>query len=238
MRPIERGSCPEKTYKSGKKKTIIFKKYGNAKTYLRKRIGKYCSYCEMELSNAACHVDHIYAKDLAKYHALINSWDNFLLSCQHCNSTKGIKDVAVLLPYMPHLHNTSLLFKYLDGGLVEIINTLPNPAKDKAKELNDMVGLDRRPRMPEYSDKDDRWRERYETWNVATECLEDYQNGDIKRIRVITSLAVSKGFFSVWMTVFQAYPAIRKALIDAFPGTALTCFDVNTLPINRNGVDI
>lgn len=47
-----------------------------------------CVYCEDSLLNAPKHVEHYRPKDI--YYWLAYSWDNLLLCCTSCNSSKGI----------------------------------------------------------------------------------------------------------------------------------------------------
>ncbi|WP_239500232.1 hypothetical protein [Bacillus pseudomycoides] len=51
----------------------------------------------------------------------------------------------------------------------------------------------------------------------------------------IVDTAVAAGFFSVWMSVFQHDEDMLQRLLQAFPGTSVSCFDENGVPINRNG---
>lgn len=46
-----------------------------------------CAYCEDTLLNAPKHIEHYRPKDT--YYWLAYSWDNLLLCCTSCNSTKG-----------------------------------------------------------------------------------------------------------------------------------------------------
>ncbi|WP_026804658.1 retron system putative HNH endonuclease [Aliarcobacter lanthieri] len=48
-----------------------------------------CAYCEQKLLDAPKHIEHYRPKDI--YYWLAYSWDNLLLSCGRCNSSKGIK---------------------------------------------------------------------------------------------------------------------------------------------------
>ena len=48
-----------------------------------------CAYCEQKLLDAPKHVEHYRPKDT--YYWLAYSWDNLLLSCGSCNSSKGTK---------------------------------------------------------------------------------------------------------------------------------------------------
>lgn len=48
-----------------------------------------CAYCEKNLLDAPKHIEHYRPKDI--YYWLAYSWDNLLLSCGSCNSSKGTK---------------------------------------------------------------------------------------------------------------------------------------------------
>ena len=48
-----------------------------------------CAYCEKNLLDAPKHIEHYRPKDT--YYWLAYSWDNLLLSCGSCNSSKGTK---------------------------------------------------------------------------------------------------------------------------------------------------
>ncbi len=49
--------------------------------------------------------------------------------------------------------------------------------------------------------------------------------------------AQSAGFWSIWFTIFENIPDVRKSLIENFAGTA-NCFDENFNPIPRNYNDL
>jgi uncharacterized protein (TIGR02646 family) len=46
-----------------------------------------CAYCERKLLDAPKHIEHYRTKDI--YYWLAYSWDNLLLCCGSCNSSKG-----------------------------------------------------------------------------------------------------------------------------------------------------
>lgn len=48
MRPVNKGKSP----------SVNFSRYRDAEPYLEKRLGRYCSYCEMPIFNAP-EVEHI-----------------------------------------------------------------------------------------------------------------------------------------------------------------------------------
>lgn len=71
-----------------------FADYDDAKPFLLARLGPFCSYCERRIpTNLA--VEHIQPKGVPKYAPLEKTWDNFLLACVNCNSTKGDDDVLL-----------------------------------------------------------------------------------------------------------------------------------------------
>jgi hypothetical protein len=71
--------------------------------------------------------------------------------------------------------------------------------------------------------------QRMQTWLIAQECKRELHAKPSDSIRaVIAKAAIGHGFFSVWMTVFEDHPAVRKKLIQAFSGTAADCFDPKT----------
>ncbi len=234
MRPVEKKIWIEKNLEIDKQ----YSPYGNAKDDLIDNLGKYCSFCEVPVPpKSSLEVEHVQPKSLPKYFHLEKSWSNFLLGCKNCNSVKSKQDVVFSELHLPHKNNTALSFQIKEGGLIEISDTINVLEKQKALNTLNLVGIDRRPKHPQYSKKDDRWQNRYEAWNLAKIYLEKYKN-KLVNIDTIIDLAIIKGFFSVWMTVFENDPAIRQALINNFKGTAKTCFDMNTSPVNRNGTTI
>lgn len=218
---------------------VNYKPYQAAKYPLGANIGEFCSYCECPVSDAALAVEHIQAKSLSKYAHLEFLWINFLLACARCNGkdNKSNKDVVLANIHLPHLNNTMLSIEYGQGAMVRIHSDLTtgSPEYQKAKALIDLVGLDKDPSHPDYKFKDKRWLRRDIVWQLATDYELDYQQGDVT-IKAIIDLAVSRGFFSVWFTVFKEHSDVRKALIQNFVGTTAECFDPqnNYNPILRN----
>ena len=215
---------------------LSFTHWGDAKADLQTELGSYCSFCEREGYRSSLHVEHILAKDLKKYNSLIYRWDNFLLGCINCNSTKGSKDYDINDTYLPHLNNLLVTIEVLEGGVVRIKKDLSVDQERRTKNFIDLVGLDRDPSHPNYSDKDDRWESRIDAWNIAREWLQDYEYKEIKLGRII-QMAQAKGYWSVWMKVFNEYPEVKKELITNFAGTAANCFDKDINPMPRNGAN-
>ena len=54
----------------------------------------------------------------------------------------------------------------------------------------------------------------------------------------VLEAAKGNGFFSVWFTVFDQHVDVKLALIDAFPGTAASCFGQDGSLISRPGADL
>lgn len=215
-----------------------FKHWGEAKPALVLNLGSYCSYCEVPSpARAGIDVEHVQYKDDPKYAALIYDWGNFLLGCKNCNPVKRTKDVVFADYHLPHLNNTMLSLRILEGGLVQVNPDLNGEALRRASNLLELVGLDRRPGHRCYSRKDDRWQNRMSAWNLAIRYLEKYREAAAD-METLVDLALQNGFFTVWMTVFQGCPEVKRAFIRAFPGTAASCFDENGAPLNRNGTEI
>jgi len=222
---------------------ISYKPYQNAKNPLGANIGEFCSYCERPVSDESLAVEHIQAKGLPKYAHLEFLWINFLLACARCNGkdNKSDKDVVLANIHLPHLNNTMLSIHYGQGGLVQIHPNLAvgSPEYQKAKALIELVGLDKCPGHSDYKYKDKRWLRRDKVWQLAIGYESHYQKGDVT-IKTIIDLALGRGFFSIWFTVFKNHSEVREALIQSFDGTTTSCFDPqnNFNPIPRNNPNI
>ena len=164
---------------------LTFNHWSDAKADLVNETGSYCCFCEREGYRSSLHVEHVLAKDLPKYAHLIYRWDNFLLGCINCNATKGSKDYDINETYLPHLNNVLLTIEILEGGGIRMKNDLPEEQKRRTKNFIDLVGLDRDPSHPQYSDKDDRWEARMKVWDIANDFMVDYQNNAINLQRII-----------------------------------------------------
>ena len=196
--------------------------YGKAKEDLFKAIGNFCSYCEREGFFSSLAVEHIHDKN--NNPELENEWSNFLLACNNCNSIKGTKDVNFDEVFFPHLENTFRIFEYLEGGLIVVDKGLSNVEKNKVKELVELVGLLRRPGVIGYSSKDLRWRERLAAWNLAKKYLNKLERNECDEESIL-DIALAKGFWSVWMTVFKGKQSVQKLFIQSFKGTNSSFFE-------------
>lgn len=225
MRPIERGPAPR-----------VYREYGDAIDDLAECLGRYCSYCERRLP-VSLAVEHMSPKDI--HPDLELNWDNFLLGCTNCNSTKSDTDVADHATLWPDRDNTLLALSYSRGGFVSVPEGLGDVVRARARVLLNLVGLDRHASRgwPRPTDKDKRWQQREETWMIAEQSLALFEElGRLPAaLDLVVEVARGYGFLSVWLTVFDSYPEVRLALLDAFPGTARDCFDDTGRPVHRPG---
>ena len=232
MRPVERGPCP--IDESGT--PVVFNDYKDARPALMdERIGPWCSYCEMDISNQPA-VEHMAPK--SKNTTLRNVWDNFLLSCSSCNSTKSDDDFDPKDFVLPDRDNTFRAFKYdvrAEVVFVDVDTTHAPALAQRAKATRDLVGLHRIPGgIEEPTDRDVRWKQRNTALGKALRAKSHLAKQDTPEMRAqILDTAHSTGFFSVWMTVFAHDPQMRVALIKRFLGTAASCFDASGNAIQR-----
>ncbi|OBQ45703.1 MAG: hypothetical protein AN484_00395 [Aphanizomenon flos-aquae WA102] len=243
MRPVVRG-----------KNTKVFKGHKDARRDLIKKLGEYCSYCEMRIPSSL-GVEHILPQSLFKDEK--TNWENFCLACTNCNSTKKSPMEKRWDSSWKHLHitsakiaarsefywidqdNTFRAFEYSKGGFVKVNPSLASEEEIVAKATIKMVGLDKTPK-PDMQMKDRRWMNRKEAWETAEKYLESLRKCNdeelLKQMQdMIVIHAVDKGFFSVWMTVFKDDPDMLNRFINAFPGTCTDCFDVEGKAIPRPG---
>lgn len=229
MRPVKRGASPQAT---------DFADYADAKPFLASRLGRYCSYCERRVATNLA-VEHIQPKGLTAYAALAGRWDNYLLGCVNCNSTKKDKDVVLSDVLLPDRDNTAIAYDYIADGRIEVSAAVPAACRVKAVSLLELVGLDKPISVAlDENGKQvalDRVSQRMDLWGIALEAKQDVDanpgNDAVRRGAVRT--AVAEGFFSIWMTVFASDLDMRRRLIDAFPGTQGSgCFDaISGLPV-------
>ena len=228
MRPVLRGDSP---------RTDDYENHRDAFSELVSRIGMYCSYCERRIATELA-VEHIQPKSLSAYAHLAGRWDNFLLGCKNCNSTKSAKDVVLADTLLPDRDNTGAAYRYTMDGKIAVRDDLTEQQKAMASRTLALVGLDKR--GSEVLDSNgrrvavDRVAQRMEAWLMAEESKRDLEaspSDDLRRQVVRT--ATAQGFFSIWLTVFADDPAICSLLIAEFPGTATDCFDATTmLPVS------
>jgi uncharacterized protein (TIGR02646 family) len=241
MRPVTKWIVGH-TNPSGKTVSTVYSPHGLAKPLLEENLDDFCNYCEVFSSDT--EVEHIVSKD--EKPTLSTHWTNFLIACGRCNGgdNKSNKPVDLSAMYFPHLNNTLLVFKYREGGFVEIHpNLSAQHQKDKANALLNLVGLDKHPDNTKYPAtakhpqgfpiNDKRWEHRRAAWEKAERKLVKYERGEISA-ETVAKFAHERGFFSVWFSVFGAHRAVKEALVNIFKGTARDCFDADFNPIPRN----
>lgn len=215
MRPVVRGSCPQDEHGVD----LVFGSYAQARGALIARLGECCSYCEMQL-DASLAVEHVQPKKPPGAAAVLPeralAWNNFLLACTNCNSTKGDTDVLLNDYLWPDRDDTFHSLTYSEGGLVHCAH---GPEQARAQKLLDLVGLQKMPDTAEASDR--RWSNRREAWDMAVHAKKRLARCNIDDMRdQIIDTVKAKGFWSVWMTVFSDDADMVARLMDAFPGTA------------------
>jgi len=220
LRPVVKGEVPKN--KDGT--DIVFKEYGEAKRFLIDRIGKYCSYCETRI-NSNLAVEHVRPKK--KVPELELSWDNFLLACSSCNSTKGDDDIILADYFWPDIENTFLYFLYDGCGLVKVKPGLTPQQETKARETIKLTGLGKpapKPNTKEYKKASDlRVEHRLEAWKKANTHLKLFENAPIDNkqqlILYLVDIVESSGFWSIWITVFENHQDVKRALVNGILGT-------------------
>lgn len=225
MRPVRRNASPN----GGG-----YDPYKSAFTPLIIAIGNYCSYCERRVE-VSLAVEHIQPKGLPAYAALETVWENFLVSCANCNSTKGHQNVVLASVLLPDRDNTFLAYDYEPDGSMNVSSALSPALQGPAAELLRLTGLDRTATAV-LDDNDiqmvvDRFSKRISVFGIARDMLGklDKRPNDADYIDAIIRVAIAEGLFSIWMKVFKGYPQVCCQLIDAHRGTRESgCFDLTT----------
>lgn len=217
MRPICRGPAP-----------ALYSKYQDAIGDLEACFGRYCSYCERRFP-ALLAVEHVSPKisDPARE----TDWTNFLIGCVNCNSVKSDKQTNDQDFLWPDKDNTLAAITYGVGGIVQPSPTLNSTIAPKAAALIELVGLDRHPGQPaakQPSDRDRRYVEREEKWQLAERMRAILaRNNNVDFRETIVSLARESGFFSIWLAAFHDDADMRRRLVEAHVGTAPDCFEAD-----------
>jgi uncharacterized protein (TIGR02646 family) len=210
MRPVKKGISPY----------ISISCYQNARKYLIDQIGEYCSYCERRL-NVSLAVEHILPKTIYQKKELV--WENLILACTNCNSTKGHKDIDLNDYFWPHMDNTLTPYVYTVSGKINIKEGLTSRRHQMADNLIKLVGLNSQPRRNDTTVSDRLWAFREEVWRDAEDFKLDLANSiDKNNMRkAIVRTAKYSGCFSIWIEVFKDDLETVKLLIDNFKNTAL-----------------
>jgi len=229
MRPVAKGPTPSEA--SGA--AVTFAHYRDARDPLIARIGDYCSYCEVAL-HGTIHVEHVRPK--THNPGLERAWDNFLLACDNCNSVKGDENIDVEMYLWPDKDNTARPFIYEVDRAPIVGGALTADERTLAEATLQLTGLDREPLHPELSARDRRWLKRREVWGVALIEYRKIQRRNTEEQRDSTlQVAIARGFWSVWMTVFADDEDMRNRLRQWFPGTAPDCFGQQMQFLRRVG---
>lgn len=223
MRPVLRGASPQ---------AVDFDPYTDAQKFLISRLGQYCSYCERRVATNLA-VEHLQPKGTARYSHLVGCWENFLLACVNCNSTKGEKDVDYRKIFMPDRDNTFAAFSYPPDGTVAPSSRCNTPELlAQANATLALTGLDKKSNVAIDENGEevylDRVAQRKEAWYMALDAKKDIDdNPGVAAIKdMAVRLALASGFFSIWMTAFFSDTDMRHRLIAAFKGTEDSlCFD-------------
>ena len=224
MRPVDKGVAP-----------ASYARYQDAGPDLRARLGDYCSYCERRIETNLA-VEHIQPKSLVP--GLITDWNNFLLACTNCNSTKGDTPISLVDYFWPDTDNTLRAFVYVPGGLIELHSRLSLAKATKAVATLNLTGLNRYPGRPgqEPTNSDQRWLRRQQTWQLAKKNRSRLADQDTVIVRqLIVEIAIARGMFSIWWTVFSGDVDMRRRLREAFIGTHRASFNINENPVPRVG---
>lgn len=234
MRPVDKGVT-----------TKVYAKYQDAGLDLQAVLGDYCSYCERQIETHLA-VEHVQPKSIVT--ALATQWVNFLLGCVNCNSCKGDTAVVITDFLWPDTDNTLRAFDYKAGGVVCVNNANAADIQTKAKCTIELVSLDKDPGNPDPtrrpSDSDKRWKRRLEAWQLAVkyrakiqDCERHTSDMTIRdHVRSSTvDVALGRGMFSIWWTVFEDDSDMRRRLREAFIGTHGGCFDANEDLVARAG---
>lgn len=218
MRSVDKGPAPQPDYNP----------YQTAKRDLVAAIGDYCSYCERKIEHMGA-VEHVQPKSAIP--ALATKWDNFLLGCVNCNSTKGSKvidDTNIVDYVFPDKDDTFALIEY------DPVTCLPRPAVGlsdemtaKVENLIALVGLDK-PQAHvgtlEYMKMSD---VRAEKRLSASQQAERYKQTFLAvspeqkevTLSLIMDIVKGVGFWSQWMRVMKDVPELAEALWSVLPGT-------------------
>lgn len=223
MRPVNKGH-----------KDTVYNPYNKAKRDLFEAIGPYCSYCERKIELGGA-IEHVQPKSRVEEKECI--WDNFLLGCVNCNSTKGDTDIndANINDYAwPDIDDTYHLIKY------DPITCLPSPADElsdndrkRISKLIKLVGLDKpSPKVGtiKYKEASDlRIEKRKEVTSYAKEYRSDFLSIDDGAkpnfIKTLKLLVKEMGLWSIWMHEMEDIPELRAALLDLLPGTRKEFFE-------------
>ncbi|MDP2188803.1 MAG: HNH endonuclease [Sphingobacteriaceae bacterium] len=226
MRPVIKWNVGEEGVRAE------YKPYGNAKAVLLRNFGHspnyYCNYCDRLIPMVNMEVEHILPKSVARYEHLEFSWTNFLLSCKNCNLAKGAENIDFDEFYWPHIHNTRPIFVVNVDGTISCNPGLDAAEQNISQETIRLLNLDCGHTTPRRQPQDDRYMAREYVLRLAERKLIQRRDGKLNDDDII-ELAITNGFWLVWMQVFEEFPGIRTGLIHAFKNTYEDCLDDNII---------
>jgi hypothetical protein len=198
-----------------------YAKYGDALPYLIKRLGSYCSYCEMEISNEP-DVEHVQPKSRG---GALDLLENFLLGCKKCNKIKQNKNPNRADHLWPDEDNTFAAYEYYNEIFIRPVGSIVGTATE-AFALNTLTltGLDRLPKKianpSKTVKKDQRWQKRRTAWLKAERALKNWQKNPSPELSdQIAETAHSTGFYSIWVRFFTSEPIVLAEIKAKFPNT-------------------
>lgn len=243
MRPLHRGAVP---LINGIPKVVT--NYRNWRADLIERLGNYCRFCNMTLTDSP-QVEHVIAQNIDPANAL--DWNNMLLACGACNRSKTNHPCPPTTHYLPQFHNTHLAFAatavsphpQIADDFVVFVAYRGTPANAlKATNTIQLCKLDQDATRIADQATDMRWKYRWEAADSAKLWRTEWDAWAWQNPAPFTNLlltaAQGKGFWSIWFDAFADVPLVRQALVEHFPGTARHCFDATFNPIPRNPADL
>jgi len=211
MRSVNKGPAPL----DDNDLPVVFEAYQDAARHLKERLGRYCSYCERTIP-VGLAVEHKRPKE---HHPLLErAWENFLLACANCNSSKGHSNPAIDSVVWPDEHDPFNLIAYMPNGAVRPRAGLAPGLEAKVRATLARLGISKAPE--EMSALDHRLFDRLEIWRRAAQSREDLANSDLPALRrAIVETAKASGGYSIWQAAFELDAAMRDALSRSFVGT-------------------
>jgi len=202
MRPVEKGAAPRNYARSG-----------DARHDLAARIGYYCSYCEMNVTNMI-EVEHVVPVNRG---GASLDWENFLLSCKYCNTVKNNGNAGRGGYAWPDRDNTDLLFDYDEYG-IEVSRTGLTPRQTTAAQSTiDLLGLDREPGSAQQPTAGDtRWISRKESWDKARTSLSNWTTDPVLAMARQIGITSLDGHYSIWCKVFANVPDVLREIDQAY----------------------
>ena len=214
MRPVTRNGWP--LDENGEQKQFTNSNYKGFFKDLLDNFGFYCSYCEKPDN---LDVEHVIPKTVPAGVALAVDWNNLLLGCPTCNRDyKKNKNQSRANYIWPDEVDSFRFYDYLSTGGLKINSTLSQADKDKAQSTIDLCGLAPKPKLKASESKDFLWLQRSQVWSIAEDYKSKYIMGT-ETAQSISDMAITIGFWSVWITVFDGVDEVINVISDRFNGT-------------------